>query len=278
MRIVVTGSEGQLGRSLIAILSDHKILPVDLPRHDITRPRSIIQTITSFQPDLVIHGAALTQVDACETDPDTAYRVNALGTRNIALACQQVDAPMVYVSTNEVFDGTAAAPYLEFDEPHPVGTYGRSKLAGERYVRDLSRRFYIVRTAWLYAEGGNNFVEKIIKAARERSSLQVVADEISSPTYAPDLAEAIISLIQEAYYGIYHLTNAGICSRYDFAKRILELAGLSAMPIEPITSDQYQRICTPPLYTPIRNYCAAAAGIVLRPWEKALEDYFARRG
>lgn len=278
MRIVVTGSEGQLGRSLLAILNDHEVLPVDLPGHDITQTGEIVQTISSFQPDLVIHGAAFTDVDACETDPDTAYRVNALGTRNVALACQQVDAPMVYISTNEVFDGTASEPYLEFDEPHPVGTYGRSKLAGECYVRDLLSRFYIVRTAWLFAEGGNNFVEKIIEAAQERGSLRVVTDEISSPTYAPDLAQAVLSLIQEPHYGIYHLTNEGICPRYNFAIRILELAGLSATSVEPITSKQYKRVCTPPPYTPLRNYCGAAAGIVLRPWEEALEDYFARRG
>ena len=179
------------------------------------------------------------------------------------------------VSTNEVFDGTKTEPYLEFDPLHPINVYGRSKAAGERLVQMVWHRVYIVRTAWLYARGGKTFPYKIVTRARELGALRVVTDEISSPTYAPDLALAISQLIHSGQYGIYHFTNAGICSRYDFAVKILELAGLGHIPVEPITSDQYSRLSTPPLYSPLRNFCGAELGITLRPWEEALEDYFA---
>jgi dTDP-4-dehydrorhamnose reductase len=182
---------------------------------------------------------------------------------------------MVYVSTNEVFDGTKGEPYLEFDQPNPINAYAKSKLAGEFFTRTLLNRFYIVRTAWLYAQGGNNFVTKMIQLADERGELRVVADEISSPTYAPDLAEAIAKLIRTDHYGVYHFTNEGVCSRHDFAVNILELASRGHVPVHPITSDQYARASNPPLYAPIRNFCAAIAlGITLRPWEEALQAYF----
>lgn len=275
MRIAITGHKGQLGRALQEVLKGQTLFGLDLPQHDITDRQAIAQIITDFAPQVVIHAAAMTNVDGCERDPDAAYRINGLGTQNVALACQRRGAAMVYVSTNEVFDGTKSEPYLEFDQPNPINTYGRSKLAGEFFTRTLLNRFYIVRTAWLYAQGGNSFVTKMIRLADERGELRVVTDEISSPTYAPDLAEAIAKLIRTDHYGIYHFTNEGACSRYDFAVKILELSGRGQVPVHPITSDQYTRVSTPPLYAPIRNFCAAMAlGITLRPWEKALRAYF----
>jgi len=275
MRIVITGHKGQLGRALQEVLQGETLFGLDLPQHDITDRQAISQAIVDFAPQVVIHAAAMTNVDGCERDPDAAYRINGLGTQNVALACQRCGAVMVCVSTNEVFDGAKGEPYLEFDQPHPINTYGQSKLAGELITQALLNRFYIVRTAWLYAQGGSNFVTKMVHLADERGELRVVADEISSPTYAPDLAEAIAKLIRTDHYGIYHFTNEGICSRYDFAIKILELAGRGHVPIHPITSDQYARASTPPLYAPIRNFCAATAlGITLRPWEEALRAYF----
>ena len=275
MRIVITGHKGQLGKSLQGVLKGETLFGLDLPQHDIADRQAVAQAMADFAPQVVIHTAAMTNVDGCERDPDAAYRINGLGAQNVALACQRCGAAMVYVSTNEVFDGTKGEPYLEFDQPHPINTYGRSKLAGEFFTRTLLHRFYIVRTAWLYARGGNNFVTKMVSLADERGELRVVADEISSPTYAPDLAEAIAKLIRTDHYGIYHFTNEGVCSRYDFAVKILELAGRGHIPVHPITSDQYARASTPPLYAPIRNFCAAALGITLRPWEEALQAYFA---
>ena len=272
MRIVITGAEGQLGRSLQNVLVGHEILLVDLPEYDVEQP-GIIGTIEGYQPEVVIHAGALTDVDACELDPDSAYRVNALGTRNVAVACQRCDAPMVYISTDYVFDGTRGGPYLEFEEANPINVYGRSKLAGELLVRDLLSRFYIVRTAWLYARGGNNFVAKILALAGERDELSVVTTEVGSPTYAPDLAEAIVRLIEYPLYGIYHLVNEGSCSRYEFASKILELAGKSRFPLHPART--YDRPTRVPANATLRNFCAATQlGIRLRRWEEALRSYF----
>ena len=275
MHIIITGHKGQLGSALQEVLKGEALFGLDLPVHDITDRQAIAQAIAGFGPEVVIHAAAMTNVDGCERDPDAAYRINGLGTQNVALACQGCGAAMVYVSTNEVFDGTKGEPYLEFDQPNPINAYGRSKLAGELITQALLNRFYIIRTAWLYARGGNNFVTKMIHLADERGELRVVTDEISSPTYAPDLAEAIAKLIRTDHYGIYHFTNEGVCSRYDFVTKILELAGRGHVPVQPITSDQFARASTPPLYAPIRNFCAATAlGITLRPWEEALQAYF----
>jgi dTDP-4-dehydrorhamnose reductase len=274
MRIVITGHKGQLGRALQEVLARDEVLGLDLPEADITDPPSIIGRVVAFQPDAVIHAAAMTNVDACERDPELAFRVNALGTQNIALACEQTGAAMVYVSTNDVFDGKLGRPYYEWDTPLPQSVYARSKAAAEFYVRTLLNRFYIVRTAWLYARGGSNFVTKIIAAADRLGALKVVTDEVSAPTYAPDLARAIAQLIHTGHYGLFHFTNSGICSRYDWTCKILELSGRGSVPVEPITTDQWQRAAPPPLYAPLVNFTGAALGITLRPWEEALQEYF----
>ena len=232
MRIAITGARGQLGKALQEVLRAEEIIPLNRPDYDVTKPQ-VIPAIAELSPEVVIHTAAMTDVDGCARDPDRAYLVNALGTQNVALACQRCSAAMVYVSTNEVFDGAKGEPYLEFDRPNPINAYGRSKLAGELFVQTLLDRFYIVRTSWLYARGGQNFVTKIIRAADEWGRLRVVTDEVGSPTYAPDLAQAIAKLIRTGHYGVYHLTNEGACSRYDFAVRILELSGRGTSPSSP---------------------------------------------
>jgi dTDP-4-dehydrorhamnose reductase len=275
MRIVITGHKGQLGRALQAALDGEERLGIDLPEHDITAYPALLSTICAFAPDLVIHTAALTDVERCARDPELAVRVNGLGTHNVALACRQCEATLLTVSTNEVFGGTKGAPYYEYEAVHPINAYARSKAAGEAYTRLHLSRFYIVRTAWLYARGGSNFPSKIIAAAQQHGRLRVVCDEISSPTYAPDLAAAIVALVRSEHYGIYHFTNAGVCSRYEFARQILALAGMPDTPIEPITSDQWPRASTPPLHSALHNLAGDAIGIRLRPWQEALRDYFA---
>jgi dTDP-4-dehydrorhamnose reductase len=274
MRIAITGHKGQLGTALQQILAGEEIFGLDLPEHDITDPVSIVETISGLQPDLVIHSAAMTDVDGCERDPDLAFRVNTLGSQNIALACGRCGAVMVHVSTNDVFDGRLGRPYYEWDPPSPRSTYARSKAAAEFYVRTLLNRFYIVRTAWLYAHGGSNFVTKIIAVADKHGALRVVTDEVSAPTYAPDLAGAIGQLIQTRHYGIYHFANAGICSRFDWATKALELSGRGDVPVEAITTAEWPRPAEPPLYAPIVNFAGAALGITLRPWQDALQAYF----
>ncbi|MGC8827649.1 MAG: dTDP-4-dehydrorhamnose reductase [Anaerolineae bacterium] len=277
MRIAITGYRGQLGEWLVRRLEGHELLLLGRPEHDITQPESIVPAIVGFRPDVVIHSAAFTNVDGCARDPDTAYLVNALGTQNVAAACQKAGAAMVYISTNEVFDGTKGSPYLEQDERHPINPYGWSKYAGERFVETLLERFYIVRIAWLFAPGRVNFVSKICALARERGRLSIVTDEISSPTYAPHLADALARLIETGHYGVYHLANEGSCSRYEFARYFLPLAGLGHVPVEPITSDQFQRPSRPPLHCILRNFAAAhLLGIQLPPWEEAVQDYFRR--
>jgi dTDP-4-dehydrorhamnose reductase len=227
----------------------------------------------AFRPDVIIHAAALTDVDGAARDPDLAYRINALGTRNVAVASEVAGAALLAISTNEVFDGAGHEPYLEFDPTNPINPYARSKLAAEHFVRDLTTRFYIVRTAWLYGRGGNNFVRKIISRADDNGRLKVVTDEVSSPTYAEDLITAVEQLIATGAYGIYHFTNDGACSRYEFAQKILELTGRAHIPLEPILLKDYPRPSTPPPYAPLRNFCGAQIGITLRPWADALADY-----
>jgi len=275
MRIFTTGCKGQLGRALYAALAEHTLTGCDLPELDITDREAISAAIAGFAPDVVIHAAAWTNVDGCARDPEQAYRVNALGTQNVALACAACDAALVYISTNEVFDGTATEPYREWDPPHPINPYARSKAAGEWFVRHLLTRFYVTRTAWLYAPGGRNFSNphRIIQLADERGTLRVVTDEVSNPTYAPDLAAAIAALVRTNAYGVYHLTNAGYCSRYDFAREVLRIGGREHVPVEPTTLADFQRVSTPPRFAPLANTAAAALGITLRPWQKALEEF-----
>jgi len=278
MRIVITGHKGQLGRELWRTLEgEHDLLGIDLPEHDITDAAAVMQTVAAFRPDTVLHPAAMTDVDRCAHEPELALRVNGLGTQNLALACRKADAVLLTISTNEVFDGAKGAPYYEYEAPRPINAYARSKLAAEFYTRLHLHRFYIVRTAWLYAPGGVNFPAKIIAAADEHARLRLVIDEIGNPTYAPDLAEAIVKLIQTEHYGIYHLTNSGLCSRYEFARAILARAGRGHVPVEPIVSEQWPRASTPPLHCALHNFAGAALGITLRHWREALEDYFAQQ-
>jgi dTDP-4-dehydrorhamnose reductase len=277
MRIVITGAHGQLGKAMQVALAEAALVLIDIPDWDITAPR-LVPLMAHLKPDIVIHCAAMTDVDGCARNPDLAYHVNAFGTQNVALACQRAGAAMVHISTNEVFDGTAAEPYREFDPPRAINSYGASKLAAEQIASRLVNKLYIVRISWLFAPGGNNFVSKIVALADQYSQLRVVTDEVANPTYAPDLAAAVARLIQTEHYGIYHLVNEGYCSRHEFAVEIMKQSGREAVPVLPITSDQFQRVSTPPPFAPLRNTVGAALGIVLRPWQEALGDYFTQVG
>jgi dTDP-4-dehydrorhamnose reductase len=272
MRVFITGSHGQLGRALAAHLPGHDVTGCDLPDCDITDNSALRETILAARPDIVLHCGALTDVDGCALDPDLAYRVNGLGTQNVALACAEAGAAILYVSTNEVFDGTASEPYLEFDSPNPINAYGRSKRAGEWYVTQLLTRFYLVRTSWLFGDGGKNFIHKVLARADTGQPLRVVTDEVASPTYVDDLAEAIVRLIGTGQFGVYHLVNSGYCSRHDLARKALELAGRDES-VEPITLADYPRPSTPPKFSALANQTAAALGITLRPWESAAAEF-----
>ncbi len=270
MRILITGSNGQVGQELIGALTPHhQLIPTTSAILDIASSAAT-ERIVAERPDLVVHPAAWTDVDGCARDPDRALLVNGLGTRHIALACRQLDVPMLYISTNEVFDGRASEPYLEWDAPNPINPYARSKYAGEHFVRELLPRFYIVRVAWVFG-GQRNFVRTILRLASERERLTVVDDEIGNPTYAVDLAAAVARLIHVPAYGTYHLVNEGYCSRYGFAREILRQAGLEHVRVEPIKLRDYQRASTPPAFGALRNFVGAQdLALVLPPWQDAL--------
>jgi len=272
MRIAITGANGQLGQALQATLGGaHELVSLGHADFELGRP-GCVEQLAATGAELVIHPAAYTNVDGCARDPEQAYRVNGLGTQYVALACRRLGAPLVYISTNEVFDGAAAAPYFEYDRAAPINAYARSKWAGEQAVRELLARFYIVRVAWLFG-GARNFVRTVLRLAAEHKEIDMVADEVGSPTYALDAAAAIAQLIQCPFYGTYHLVNEGICSRLEFAAEVLRLAGRSDVTLRPIALADFKRDSTVPAYTPLRNIAAAALGVQLRPWQEALAEY-----
>jgi dTDP-4-dehydrorhamnose reductase len=277
MRISITGAKGQLGRELVAQLGPtHDIQALDSPQFDIVDPQAIL-ALVSFSPDVVIHAAACTDVDGCELNPAQAKAVNVDGTRNVALACREAKAAMIYLSTNYVFDGSKTEPYLEDDPIAPLSVYGRSKADGEEQVRSVLERFCIVRTAWLYTPGGRNFVETMLRLAEKQDTLRVVADQFGSPTYAPDLAAAVGGLIVQGGQGIYHLTNSGSCSWHQWAEAVMRQAGMAEIKVVPIPAAEYPRPATPPRNGVIANRHGASQGITLRPWEEGLQDFFRRR-
>jgi len=278
MKILVTGARGLLGRRLLTELSirGHDPVGTEHATLDMTDFSQTQRVIGEAQPDLVIHCAAMTQVDRCAEQPDEALRINGFGTQQLALVCQKFGLPLAYISTNEVFDGERVAGYLEYDQPRPINPYGYSKWVGEQAVRDLLPQHYIIRTSWGFAHGGDNFLHKVIKAAARGDSLSVVTNEVAAPTYTDDLAEAVARLVETGRYGIYHLVNDGRASRYQFARYLLDCAGYADTPIAPIISAQRPRPSKPPVYGVLRNYVAAQIGITLRPWQDAVSEFFAR--
>ena len=288
MRIMVTGAEGMLGTEMVARLArEQDVIGVDVGDFDITDFAATEAAVARAKPDLVCHCAAYTDVDGCERDPDLAFRVNALGTWNVAAACNGVGAAMLYISTDFVFDGEKGAPYTEYDSPRPLGAYGASKLAGERHVRELVQRHFIVRTAWLYAAHGRNFVLNILRKAREavaaagpggaEPALRVVADQVGSPTSAADLADAVARhIVDSRLYGTYHITNAGSCSWAELAAEALRLAGSRAR-VEPISWKDWPSPTRRPPYSVLRRLCLEMQGRDdMRPWQEALAEVVGR--
>ena len=288
MRILITGAAGMLetdARRLFAV-SGHDVIPTDVGPGaageirplDITDGAAVRALFAESNPDLVFHGAAYTNVDGCERDPDLAHKVNALGTWNVASAVEEIGAALVAVSTDFVFDGTKGAAYTEFDAPSPVSHYGASKLAGENLARAACRRCYVVRTSWLYGVHGKNFPYTVINLAKIKTELPIVADQFGTPTYTVDLLEAILGIIQTPLYGVYHVSNRGATNWEEFAKAILAKTNSAHVPIRPITSDEYaQRFGSPtrrPAYSVLRHYALELMGRdTLRPWEDALDAF-----
>jgi dTDP-4-dehydrorhamnose reductase len=269
--VTITGATGQLGAALVATLGTS--CEVDAWSHgdvDVAQWSSVRDRIAASRPNLVIHAAAATNVDRCETEPDWAWTINALGTRHVAQASAAIGAELVYISTNYVFDGVKSDPHHEYDTPQPISVYGASKLAGEAEARAATPRCHIVRTAWLYASVGHNFVNTMRRLMAERDELTVVSDQFGNPTSANDLAEAVVAIVDRAPYGTYHAVNAGIASWHDWAMYIATLVD-SRTPIKPISAATYQRAATPPANGALRSLALPGLGIDLPDWRDALQ-------
>jgi dTDP-4-dehydrorhamnose reductase len=273
VKILITGANGQLGRELIKQLQGTDHLATDVAEMDITNQNNTLQVVESYRPDVVIHGAAYTNVDGAESNIDLAYRINAIGTQNVAGACLKYDAKMVYVSTDYVFDGTLGRAYNEFDITNPQSIYGKSKLAGETLAKHILNKLFIVRTSWLYGDG-NNFVRTMLKLGKEREELRVVNDQYGCPTSTIDLANAILALMQTQHYGTYHAANTGVTTWHGFAEKIFELSYNDRMKVSPQTTEELGRPAPRPKYSPLENMMLGlAVGKIMRPWEEALEEY-----
>lgn len=279
-KVMITGAGGQLGRDLAIHLhaAGHEVHAFDRNRLDITDADRVQASVWKLRPDAIVHAAAYTSVDDAEAHPDLAYHVNALGTRNLAIAAEDVRAKLVYISTDYVFDGQKRTPYTEYDTPHPINQYGRSKLAGEEFVRSFSRSWYIVRVSWLYGPFGSNFVKTMLRLASEGKDLQVVNDQHGTPTYTVDVARFISSLIATSYYGIYHATNRGHCTWYDFAREIFAIKGLD-VPIEPVPTEHHPRPAQRPAYSVLDHMNLRLERFTpMRHWRDALKDYLREHG
>jgi dTDP-4-dehydrorhamnose reductase len=274
MKILITGSNGMLGHDLIEVLKDkHELLLTTSKTLDITDGDSVMDFIVKSNPDIVINSAAYTDVDGCESNPDLAYNVNGEGVKNLALACREVDCPLVHISTDYVFNGQNDRPWVEDDEIGPISIYGKSKLKGEEHIKEILEKYFIVRTAWLYGVNGRNFPRTMLELAQNHSEITVVYDEVGTPTYTPDLAKGISKLIETDYYGTYHLTNSGNCSWCEFARYIFEVADVDVNVI-PVTASEFARPAPRPSYSVLENRNWVENGFEpLRNYKEAIKEY-----
>lgn len=287
MKILITGAGGQLGNELSAILKNGKseigeipacfkdavVIGVDLDRLDITDFDAVENFVTSEKPDIIINSAAMTNVDGCETMQDVAYKVNAAGVRNLAVAAENIGAKFIHVSTDYVFKGDGNVPYTEWDKTDPQSVYGKSKALGETYALSFSKKSFIVRTSWLYGYIGKNFVKTVRRVMKERGAMRVVNDQRGNPTNANDLAHHILKLAATNEYGIYHCTGKGECTWYEFAKEIALLSGISGE-VSPCTSEEYPSPVKRPKFSSLSHLALdCAVGDEMREWKEALKEY-----
>ena len=274
MKVLIIGSEGMLGHDLVDSLSaENEISTTTIDTLDITDINKTIETVKEINPDVVVNAAAFTNVNECESKFDLAYNVNVLGTRNVAVACSKTDSALVYISTDYVFDGTKGGSYYEYDQTNPLSAYGKTKYLGEVYTRDILNKFYVVRTAWLYGYHGPNFVTTMLNLAKTNDAISVVDDQVGSPTYTVDLANAIEQLIKKPVYGIYHITNSDHCSWYEYAREIFDIAGTD-IELKPVTTEEFPSPAARPKYSVLENYNWKMEGFSkIRSYKKALKEY-----
>ncbi|KIQ95155.1 dTDP-4-dehydrorhamnose reductase [Anoxybacillus thermarum] len=274
-RVVVTGAKGQLGTEAVKQLRQFgwDVYGYGKDELDVTDDRQVKDVFTNIRPHVVIHAAAYTKVDEAEKEKERAFLINAYGTRNVAVAAEKVGAKLVYISTDYVFDGRGKEPYDEFASPHPINIYGKSKLAGEQFVRDFHSKFFIVRTSWVFGANGNNFVKTMLQLAKEKKEIFVVGDQYGCPTYAVDLAQKICELVETEKYGLYHISNTDYCSWYEFAEAIFAQIRADVR-IQRCRTEDYPRLASRPAYSVLNHMALKLNGFtLLRPWHEALQ-YF----
>lgn len=278
MRVMVFGAGGMLGRDLQEVFAADELFAFARKDADISDFSRVRSAVSEIGPDVVVNAAAFTRVDDCESQADEAYRHNALGVRNLAAAAEEQNAALVQISTDYVFAGDSALPYREYDATGPQTVYGQSKLAGERLAASLCHRHFIVRTAWLYGLHGNNFVETMIRLGRERGRVAVVNDQTGSPTFTRDLAAAVSLLARSSEYGVYHISNQGACTWFDFARDIFSLSGMRDVEVSPQRTEDLSRPAPRPRYSVLDNQMWRLSGRpMLRHYREALAEYLALR-
>jgi len=287
LRTLITGGNGQLGSEIIRlfregqcclgsideICSHSEVLCTYKSTLDITQLDDLKKVFADFRPHVVINAAAYTHVDHCESNSDLCFRVNSVGSKNLAIACEEIQAKLIHISTDYVFDGKGNLPYKEFDLPNPINIYGKSKYLSEEYIKQFCSRYFIIRTGWLYGYNGKNFVRTILRASKETKQLHVVDDQIGSPTNAEELAYHLLRLAITDDYGIYHCTGNGECSWYEFARAILEFAQIDCR-LVPISSRDYNSKAQRPSYSTLDNWMLRCTiGDQMRIWQEALKDF-----
>ncbi len=292
MKILITGCLGQLGTELRTcfergytklgvpdiLKKTNEIYAVDINELDISDFSAVIELFNTQHFDAVINCAAYTDVNGCEYNRDTAFKANALGPRNLAIAADKTGAKLIHISTDYVFSGVGNSPHIEWDKCDPQNVYGKSKLLGEQYVREFCRKYFIVRTSWLYSRTGKNFVKTMLKINREKGMCRVVSDQYGNPTNVADLAHHILKLLETEQYGIYHGTGNDVCSWFEFAEKIVELAGIRS-DVQPCSSEEYPSPAQRPAYSALDNMMFRnTVGDEFRGWEEALADFFSDGG
>lgn len=273
-KVWIVGAEGRLGREMTALIDQREIevLTTDVDDVDITDNTSIIRYGDMNRPDVIINCAGLTSLEACEKDPDKAYQINAIGARNVSIAASKIGARLIHISTDDVFGGDEKVPYTEFAVPVPQSVYGKSKLAGEMFVKQFGHKYMIIRSSWVYGHG-ENFVNQILEAAKSGEAIQVPTDQFACPTSAKELAKLVIRLMPTSEYGVYHGTCEGSCSRYELAKEVVRLSG-EDVTVEGIATEGEVVGTARPAYTVLDNFMLRISGIYQMPtWQDALADY-----
>lgn len=275
MKVLVTGVNGQLGYDVVKELDKrgHQAIGVDRKEMDLTSTEQIRECIKNVNPEAIIHCAAYTAVDKAEDEEELCRRVNAIATKEIAEYAKKLDIPMIYISTDYVFDGTKDGEYTEEDIPNPINVYGKTKYEGEVYVQKLLDKYYIVRISWVFGENGNNFIDTMLRLSKERDSLNVINDQVGSPTYTKDLAPILVDMIETNKYGIYHATNEGYCTWYEFAKEIFKVANID-IKVNPIITAEYPTRATRPMNSKMsKNKISKNEFNKLDNWKESLEKY-----